>query len=213
VGFDVASLSNSNLEYFISDYLIASGKFYEALTFNENALSRNNKADNWVDLALSCNYTNQSEKAFTTINTARELFPNSDYVFTTLIQLLIYQRKYDMAIGLFEKNKPDSDLKKIIPMRLALIGIAYYKSGDKSKSKEFLDELLIKSRESPVGSPSFYTAALYTSMEEKEKAFQSLEKAFSDHEVEMYWVNVDPFFKPLHGDPRFENILTKIGFN
>jgi hypothetical protein len=49
-------------------------------------------------------------------------------------------------------------------------------------------------------------------MGETDKAVQLLEKAFADREVEMYWLNVEPLFKPLHGDPRFENILQKIGF-
>jgi len=49
-------------------------------------------------------------------------------------------------------------------------------------------------------------------MREKDKAIKMLEKAYNDKNLEMYWLNVDPLLKPLHGDPRFENILQKIGF-
>jgi hypothetical protein len=49
-------------------------------------------------------------------------------------------------------------------------------------------------------------------MGENEKALQLLNKAYLDHEVEMYWLKVEPLFRPLHGDPRFENLLKKIGF-
>ena len=192
--------------------MIASGKYHDAFTFNENALNQNKSVSNWVALALSYNYDNQPENAITTIDTAKELFPNGDWVFTNLMRLLIYQENYDMTLELFEKSITDKDLNNLVPMKLALIGIAYYKSGEKSKTKAFLDELLIKSGKSPVGSPSFYSAALYTSMGENEKALQSLEKAFSDHEVEMYWLKVEPLFRSLHGDPRFEKILTNIGF-
>ncbi len=63
-----------------------------------------------------------------------------------------------------------------------------------------------------MGSPSFFAAAIYTAEGENDKAIQLLEKGYSNHEVEMYWLKVEPLFRPLHGDPRFENLLAKIGF-
>jgi hypothetical protein len=39
-----------------------------------------------------------------------------------------------------------------------------------------------------------------------------LQKAYADREVDMVWLKVDPLFRQLHGDPRFENLLQKIGF-
>jgi hypothetical protein len=49
-------------------------------------------------------------------------------------------------------------------------------------------------------------------MGDNDRAIQSLEKSFTNHEVEMYWRKVEPLFKPLHGDQRFESILAKVGF-
>jgi ribosomal protein L21E len=49
-------------------------------------------------------------------------------------------------------------------------------------------------------------------MDQKDKALQSLQKAFTDHEVEMVWLKVDPLFQSLHNDPRFQNLLGEIGF-
>ena len=118
--------------------------------------------------------------------------------------------KYDKAIELFEKGT-GKQLNDLIPFYLGHMGIAYFKTGKKSKSITYLNELLIRSRKSPVGSPSFFAAAMYTAMGENDKAFQLLEKAYTDHEVEMYWLKVEPLFRPLHGDPRFENLLIKIG--
>jgi hypothetical protein len=75
-----------------------------------------------------------------------------------------------------------------------------------------LAELEKKSGESPVGSPAFYVAMVYARMDEFEKSFEWLEKAYQDHEVEMYWLNVEPFFKPMHDDPRWESLVERIGF-
>jgi len=55
-------------------------------------------------------------------------------------------------------------------------------------------------------------AALYVAMGENKKAFQSLEKAYKTRELVMVMLKIDPHFQPLHGNPRFEDLLVKIGF-
>jgi TolB-like protein/Tfp pilus assembly protein PilF len=209
--------SNSELAGGFSDYLLASGKFSESFILTKNALDQDkNSILNWVQMALSYYYEGQQEKAFETIETARHLFPENDslnyYLFTNSIRLLVYMAKYDKAIGLFERSTQDEEINDLIPYYLGHLGIAYFKTGKKSKSALFLNELLKRSSKSPLGSPSFFAAAIYTAMGENDKALQSLEKAYSDHEVEMYWLKVEPLFRPLHGDPRFEDLLLKIGF-
>ena len=205
--------SNSDIRMPFSDYLLASGKSTEAFSLTKKAFDLNkNSADYWVQMSLAYYYNDQQEKALETIQTAEQLFPNDDFVFINSIRLLDYLGKYDKAIELFENKTEGIQLNDLIPYYLGHIGIAYFKTHNKSKSAIFLNELLSRSRKSPVGSPSFFASAVYTAMGEKDNALQSLEKAYSDHEVEMYWLKVEPLFRPLHGDPRFENILLKIGF-
>lgn len=101
--------------------------------------------------------------------------------------------------------------QNLIPYYLGHLGIAYFKTGN-NKTPTFLMELLTRSSISPVGSPSFFAASIYVAMGENDKALQALGKAYTDNEVEMYWLKVEPLFRPLHGDRRFENLLSKIGF-
>jgi TolB-like protein/Tfp pilus assembly protein PilF len=204
--------SNSDLSWF-SDYLLASGKNNEAFTLIKKAFDQDkNSLFNWVQMALTYYFDGQQEKALETIETAGRLFEYSEFLFTNSIRLLVYSSMYNKAIELFEKNNEDKQLNDVMPYYLGHLGIAYFKTGNKSKSATFLNELIKRSKKSPVGSPSFFAAAVYTAMGENEKALQMLEKAFTDHEVEMYWLKVEPLFRPLHGDPQFENLLVKIGF-
>jgi len=62
------------------------------------------------------------------------------------------------------------------------------------------------------GSPSFYLAMIHAQMGEIDTAFEWLEKAYQDHEVEMYWLKVEPPFEPLRSDPKWEVMLDKVGF-
>jgi tetratricopeptide (TPR) repeat protein len=140
------------------------------------------------------------------------LYPKYKFLSDAAIRIYVYTSNYKKAIETFDDIYKDSKAQDIYPRLLSLIGIAYLKTGNNNGSDLFLNELISRSEKSPTGSPSFSAAAIYTARGENDKAIQSLEKGYADHEVEMYWLKVEPLFKPLHGDPRFENILKKIGF-
>jgi tetratricopeptide (TPR) repeat protein len=205
--------SNSDLIYFYSNFLLASGKFHEAHVLTENAFNQNTKSSgDFVEMALTSYYDNQPEKALETIETATQVFQDTTNIEMISIKLWDYLAKYDKTIALFEKKMSREKLNDLIPFYLGHIGIAYLKTGNKSKSSVYLNELLRRIRKSPVGSPSFFAAAIYTAEGENDKAIQLLEQGYNNHEVEMYWLKVEPLFKSLHGDQRFESILAKIGF-
>jgi TolB-like protein len=198
---------------FFSDYLVASGEFEEAFNLTKKQFDLNkNSSGHWIAMALAFYYIGEDQKALETIETAQRLFPGEPLATLNFVRIFTYLGKYREAIGLFEKSFGKENLNNIIPFYLGLLGIAYFNTGEKIKSAEFLNELISRSKNSPVGSPSFFSAAICTAMGENDKALQSLEKAYADREVEMYWLKVEPLFRSLHGAPRFENLLTKIGF-
>jgi hypothetical protein len=80
------------------------------------------------------------------------------------------------------------------------------------KADSILNDIKARSAKSPVGSPAFYTAMIYAQMNEADLAFEWLEKAYQDREVEMYWLKVEPPFGPLKNDPRWQEMLDKVGF-
>jgi hypothetical protein len=38
-----------------------------------------------------------------------------------------------------------------------------------------------------------------------------LNKALENRQYQMTWLNVDPYFDPLRGDPRFEELVRRVG--
>ena len=190
--------SNSDLIYFYSNYLLASGKFHEAHVITENAFNQNTKSS-WafVEMALTYYFDNQPAKALETIETVSQVFQDTTSIPMISIKLWDYLANYDKTIALFEKKMARKKLNDLNPFYLGHIGIAYFKTGNKSKSSEYLNELLSRIRKSPVGSPSFFAAAIYTAQGENDKAIQLLEKGYTNHEVEMYWLKVEPLFKTI----------------
>jgi tetratricopeptide (TPR) repeat protein len=118
--------------------------------------------------------------------------------------------EYEKAIKLFEKELSTKDLNVLQAEILGPIGVAYYKTGNKSKSMMILNELLSRNKNFARNEAFFSAAQIDVAMGEKDKALFNLNKAYIRHEISMVWLKVDPTFKELHGDPRFENLLLKI---
>ena len=51
---------------------------------------------------------------------------------------------------------------------------------------------------------------IYAGLEEKDKAFEWLEKAYEDHSiVSVGYIKTNPMFDPLRSDPRFADLLRR----
>jgi hypothetical protein len=59
--------------------------------------------------------------------------------------------------------------------------------------------------------PAYNFVILYAGLGERDEAFQWLEKSYQDHASRMTILQVDPFLDPLRSDPRFANLLQRVG--
>ena len=123
---------------------------------------------------------------------------------------LIFLNEYHKAIKILEPHLNKLDRRP--PRDLGYLAIAYYKTDQNSKSNDLLEEIKQMSQGSSVGSPAFYISMLYAQMGEIDLAFEWLDKAYTNQEVEMYWLKVEPPFEPLKSDPRWQEMLDKVGF-
>jgi len=65
-----------------------------------------------------------------------------------------------------------------------------------------------RSKSDPVG----MFALAYTGMGNKDEAFAWLQTAFAEHSVALLALKVDPAYDPLRSDPRFQDVLHRLGF-
>ena len=117
---------------------------------------------------------------------------------------------YPDAVEIIERKAAGNNFFDY-PRTLGLYAVGLFHIGQLEKSNQILNELKQKSNKSPVGSPAFHVAMIYAHRGENDMAFQWLEKAYQDHEVEMYWLKVEPPFEPLRSDPRWQEMLDKVG--
>jgi len=54
-------------------------------------------------------------------------------------------------------------------------------------------------------------AETYVLLGDKDQAFHWLERAYSEHDDEMVTLKIDTVWDPLRSDPRFKDLLRRVG--
>jgi tetratricopeptide (TPR) repeat protein len=83
---------------------------------------------------------------------------------------------------------------------------AYAGAGRREDALRILAEVR-DSAINPVG-----VAYVYAALGEADAAFEWLEKAYERRQGELGWLQVAPVLDPLRSDPRFDDLLRRIGF-
>ncbi|MFN2386377.1 MAG: protein kinase [Thermoanaerobaculia bacterium] len=120
---------------------------------------------------------------------------------------LVYeqQRKTSEAIAAFEKA---ASLSKSANIRSSLAH-AYARAGRVKDARAVLDELSERAKKSYV--PSYFFTLIHLGLGEKDAALEWLHRAFQERSTVLAYLRVDPRLAPLAGDPRFEDLLRRIG--
>lgn len=97
------------------------------------------------------------------------------------------------------------------PKTIAYLAHGYYRSGRIEEAQGIVDELLNRRGIESKGVP-FSMAFIYSGRENIDATFEWLEKSLLERDYELLGLKMEPQFIPLHGDPRWQEMLDKIGF-
>jgi TolB-like protein/Tfp pilus assembly protein PilF len=119
----------------------------------------------------------------------------------------VHQRRGDFskALDSFERVTILDDSS----LYLAALGHAYGLNGDQPKALNVLDQLEKRSKHQYVS--SYCRALVYVGLDEKDLAFQWLERAFEERSEMIPWLNTGVDCDSLRSDPRFHNLLRRCG--
>jgi len=201
--------------YSWTDYHIVMGQFDEAIlgATKEVELDPNSPVV-WAGKILSQYFAGQNNESLKTINSALmdTTINGRQLVAVESFRVWMYLGRYADIIRECSKVL-DTYPKSFWPPRLmAIASISYFHLGQSEKSAELLKMLINQSEINAGASPSFYIAMIYCEMGEIDEAFKWLENSYEDHEVELHWLKVEPPFRPLRDDPRWQIMLDKVGF-
>ena len=103
-----------------------------------------------------------------------------------------------------------TELSPLQTTSVAMTGHALARSGKTDEARALLNELLKLSEQRFV--PPYHIALLYHGLGDDGKAFEWLEKGYEQRDPKMTFLKVEPKWNDLRGDPRFQELLRKMGF-
>ena len=117
-------------------------------------------------------------------------------------QVLIAAQRGDGEAALREAQlEPDEGYRRFE------LAVAQYVAGDRQAADTALADLIAKAREGF----AYQIAEVYAVRGEKDQAFEWLQIAFDDRDAGMLGLLVDPLLRSLRDDPRYKNLLLKVG--
>jgi eukaryotic-like serine/threonine-protein kinase len=150
-------------------------------------------------------FTRQYDLAIEQYRRTLELDPNYLAAHTALGAAYLQKSMDKEALAEFDKALAISGNNT---RALSNLGYAYAVSGRGAEAQSVLDKLKVLSQHKYV--PAVNMARIYAGLGEKDKAFEWMEKSYTDHSIGFASIMVDPRFDPLRSDPRFTNLLRRI---
>jgi TolB-like protein/DNA-binding winged helix-turn-helix (wHTH) protein/Flp pilus assembly protein TadD len=189
-----------------AEFLSWQGRFQEAFAESEQArqldpLSLIIARDHGSILYASRQY----EAALEQWRSVLELDPNFDPAQGVMIFAYLELGRYDEALAVINRAAPGEGN----PWRWAYKAAVYGRSGHADEARGELAKL-----EKASLSRSDLTLLLliaYSGAGEKERVIELLQKAYSEHSSAVMAIKVDPMYDPMRSDPRFQDLLRRLG--
>lgn len=112
------------------------------------------------------------------------------------------QGKYDQAIAEFKKMGDQ-------PHALGHMGNVYARTGRAAEARDLIAQIEQHVQRDGIG--RYEIAIVYAGLGEKDQAFEWLEKAYAARDKGLTYLKIDPCLDPLRSDPRFNELLRRVG--
>jgi tetratricopeptide (TPR) repeat protein len=148
------------------------------------------------------------EDAMASWQKALELDPSYMDASLVLARTHVTEGRYQQAIAELQKAV---SLNQKQPLILGALAFAYARAGQRDEALQLVTELKRIEAEARIYVPPFGLIWAYAGLGDKEQAFAVLERSFEERRDRMVWLNIDPLLDPLRSDPRFTDLVRRIG--
>jgi hypothetical protein len=190
-------------------YLMAIGKVHETLEIASRQLNRRPGTSMWNSLyGLLC-YVGYDDMELSFIALATAEF---SYSSSSLARLILACQKIAVSSTDVAKKSLFADFSSE-DIRYPFEGLKALSLANENRQKEaheIVKELELE-RSNGKRESSWELALAYLSLEMIDEALEELEKAQKSHHPLMMWLQRWPFFRMLHGQPKFEELVQNMG--
>jgi TolB-like protein/DNA-binding winged helix-turn-helix (wHTH) protein/Tfp pilus assembly protein PilF len=158
-----------------------------------------------VSVGSRLSVARQYDQAFEAMKKALELDQGHPAPHVLLGNIYTAKGQYPEAIAAYQEGVKRGDTS---PDTQIYLGAAYAKAGERAQALAILNRLEARREYVSPGA----LAVLYVALGEREKAFASLERAYTEHDNQLQFLRIEPNLDPLRSDPRFQDLLRRVGF-
>ncbi len=199
--------NNAEAHSSYANALIAFGRFDEAL----NELKIAQQLDP-PSLSIASNIgwalyvAGRLDEAETQTRQVLERDPNHARAYLALGEIYVERGKFDDAIAAYQRSRQLAG----DPLTDMALGHVYGVAGRTADAKKVAADLEVKVLKKEVS--AFLPAVVYAGLNDNDKAFYWLERAYQERSNWLTLIKVGRRMKNLRGDPRFDDLLKRIGF-
>jgi TolB-like protein/tetratricopeptide (TPR) repeat protein len=187
--------------------LIVQGRITEALTEARHALDLDpvNPLFHAV-LAETYYYGRAYDSAIEEAQQIVKVHPDFPYAQFWLGSALREKKMYPQAVAAFQRAR---EFSHDLPFLVMAYGHAQALAGNVAEAQKAIQTL--KQTQHSKYVPDLYAAAVYVGLGDKNEAFRLLDLAYVQKVDRLVYLSVEPIADPLRSDPRFAQLLAKIG--
>jgi TolB-like protein/DNA-binding winged helix-turn-helix (wHTH) protein len=192
--------------HWYAEHLAWLGRFDEALAESQRAQELDP-----FSLIIACDNgailynSRQYDRAIEQFRAVQEMDPS---FWRSSLIVHAYEQKgmFAEALAVLAKMLPSLSDE---PYTVAELAYIYGRTGQQAQARLWMAKLEALNWRQPLDPATFIRPSI--GMGNKEQAFVWLEKAYAQHSNAMARLKVDPLYDPLRGDPRFQDLLRRVG--
>ena len=152
-------------------------------------------------------FAGQTDEALARFQKTFEIDPNFWFTHSFAASAYIEKGMYSEAIA---EARKATELSEGSSHPTAFLGYALARSGKQAEARAVLEELLKSSTERYI--PPYHIALIYNGLDERDQTLAWLERGYKQRDPKMVFLRVEPKWKNLRADPRFQDLLRRVGF-
>jgi TolB-like protein len=198
--------NDSSAHLRLGDLLVCLGRFDEAVASGRRAWDMDPLSlDRGTDFGLILLFARRYDDAVRELRGIVALEPDNSPALWYLGIGFIQLSRFDEAIDVLERSVS----RERHPGPLGTLAIGYARAGRRADARRVLDELIRRAETTYVPPAAFVTT--HIGLGDVDGAFRWLERAYTERSNIMRGLKVNPSLDPLRGDPRFADLLRRVG--
>ena len=192
----------------LAEWLLCQGRTEEALTWAKRGRELDPLAVSGTDIGWILFFARRYDEAEHELRSVLAIRPNDATLLWYLGFVLIAKNQPREAIPVLEKALSVSDRS---PGVIGVLIRAYAQADRRTDALKLLAELKRRKQAGYVPPAAFVNA--YLGLGDRDQAFAWLEQAYNEQALILRFLKVHPFFDPLRDDPRFADLVRRVGLN